>query len=135
MRHGRLITAAIAACATMAIAPAWAAAAPASFVDDSAGQFGAGTLDATTAVLPAGSVALNGTFAVEPFDGGPGLPTGLSDAPWSPTGTAVVGGGTLTVNNDLVTADQANGPGQSLEFDAAFSGAPGEHVGFADSLD
>ena len=45
MRHGRLITAALAAFAAMAIAPAWAAAAPASFVDDSAAEFNAGTLD------------------------------------------------------------------------------------------
>ena len=104
MRHGRLITAAIAACATMAIAPAWAAAAPASFVDDSAADFSAGTPRSASRW----SRPVRCALTPEQFDGGPGLPTGLSAQPWSGAGTAVVGGGSLTVNNALVTC----GPGQ-----------------------
>ena len=44
MRHGRLLITMLAALAVMAIGPAYAAAATSSLVDDSAGDFGAGTL-------------------------------------------------------------------------------------------
>jgi hypothetical protein len=134
MQHGRFITTAIAAVAAMAIGPAGAVAAPSSFVDDSAADFGAGAPGAGTVVQPAGSVQLNRSLVAEGFNGGPGLPAGFTATHWDPMapGTSTVGSGVLTVQGDRVNAAATSGPGQVLEFTAAFSGKGSQHIGFGD---
>jgi hypothetical protein len=129
MRHGRLITTTLAALAVMAIGPAWAAAAPSSFSDDTAADFGAGTVGGAGVVAPAGSVQLT---PIEQFDGA-GLPAGMTAVPPS---AATVAAGMLTVNSGRVTANGFSEAGQVLQFRAAFvAGEVLQHVGFGDTLD
>jgi hypothetical protein len=115
--------------AVMAIVPAWAAAAPPPFVDDTAADFGAGTLGGGASLVAPGSVQLS---PVEQFDGA-GLPLGMTAAPPS---AASVGAGTLKVNAGRVAADRFSGPGQVLQFSATFAAGEGlQHLGFGDTLD
>jgi hypothetical protein len=139
MRQGRFITTALVAAAAMAIGPAWAAAAPPPFVDDSAAQFGAGTPGTATSVTDApGSVRLKRTMKVEPFNG-PDLPASMEAAEWSTgAGTAAVDvpTGMLKVDGERVNDKRFYDPGQTLEFRANFSPtAPAEHVGFGNTLE
>jgi hypothetical protein len=135
MRHGRLITTALAAMAVMAISPALATAAPPPFVDDTVTDFGAGTTTGTAVVDP-GSVRLNAPIAPETFDAGPGLPMGLTETQWAPpAGTATVAGGFLNVDGDRVNGAPLYDPGQVLEFRAAFADTGDEHIGFGNTLD
>jgi hypothetical protein len=131
MRHGRLIITAVAAMAAMAIGPAWAAAAPPPFVDDTVTDFAAGTPSGTAVVAP-GSVRLNGTLTNVPFGAGTGLPAGMSQTSFG--GTSTVTSNVLTVDGSLVKVDQANGPGEVVEFDATFTSVD-QSVGFGDTLD
>src|SRR4051812_49913078 len=103
----------------MAIAPAWATAAPASFVDD---DFAGGATDANAVVVPPGSVELAPTVAIhETFDGA-SLPPGVTVTPWSAAGgTATVAGGVLSVDGALVAAPGTYDAGQSLAFRATFT--------------
>jgi hypothetical protein len=139
MRHGRLITTLLAALAVMAIAPAWAAAAPGSFTDGPA-DFLNGTRDANAALAGSGSVQLNGTLTPQTFGAGPGVPAGMTATPWIATGAATVSAtGVLTADAALVSANQANGSGQVVEFNATFTGVAGvpaahQSLGFAGSL-
>jgi hypothetical protein len=133
MRHGRLITTAIAAVAAMAIGPAGAVAAPASFTDD---DFASGT--GANTVVTAGSVQLTRGTVTEPFDGTSStLPTGWTASQWSPpAGSANLVAGTLEIDGDLVTSaprtfSTAQGT-QVLQFEARFAGVGGQHVGFGD---
>lgn len=130
MRHGRLFITMLAALAIMATAPAWAAAAPGSLLDDSAADFGAGD-PGTATIAAAGSVALK---HVEQFDGAT-LPAGLTSTPWSAGGAATVGGGIVTVDGDLVDGNRALNPDQVLEFTGTFGAtAAHQHVGLAANL-
>jgi hypothetical protein len=126
MRHGRLITTLLAAVAVMAIAPAWAAAAPSSFSDDTAADFGAGTVGGAGVVAPAGSVQL---APVEQFDGA-GLPGGMTAVPPS---AATVAGGSLTVDAGQVSGGSV-GPQQVLAFRATFLSQANQHIGFGNNL-
>ena len=131
MRHGRLITTTLAALAVMAIGPAWAAAAPASFQDDSAADFGAGTPGGGALVVPAGSVQLT---PVEQFTAS-GLPAGMTATPVQAATVDTTGTGTLKVNSGRVTVDRFSEPGQVLQFRAAFvAGEANQHAGFGDTL-
>jgi hypothetical protein len=138
MRHGRFITTALVASAAMAIGPAWASAAPAPFVDDTAADFAAGVPGAATSATDApGSVRLKKTLKTEPFNG-PALPVGYTFTDWGtppPAGSATIDGtGVLNVDGGHVNAARFYDPGQVLEFRAAFSGTAGQHVGFGDTL-
>jgi hypothetical protein len=139
MRHGRLIPTAAVIVAAMAAFPALASAA--SFVDDSTADFGAGNPGAATAVVDPGSVALRRTLVNEDFSGA-ALPADLSFTQWtSGSGTATVGSGTLSVDGGRVNGARVFGPGQILEFRAAFAGpgagtplVPHESIGLGDTL-
>jgi hypothetical protein len=127
-----LITTAIAAVAAMAIGPAGALAAPASFTDDDfAGGTGANT------VVSSGAVQLTRGTVTEPFDGTSGtLPTGWTASQYAPTGSAALVNGTLEIDGDLVssgarTFSTAQGT-QVLQFEARFAGEANQHVGFGD---
>jgi uncharacterized cupredoxin-like copper-binding protein len=135
MRHGRFITTALVATAAMAIGPAWAAAAPAPFVDDVPADFSAGTPGTATSTTDApGSVRLARTMKTEQFDAG--LPASLAPTQWTPpAGTASVSGGMLTVDGARVSDVRDYVPGQTLEFRATFSNAASEHVGFGKTLE
>jgi hypothetical protein len=125
--------------AAMAISPAWASAA--SFVDDSTADFGAGNPGAATAVVDPGSVALKRTLVNEDFSGVT-LPSDLSFTQWTPpSGTVTVASGTVSVDGGRVNGARVFGPGQILEFRAAFAGpgattplVPHESIGFGDTL-
>ena len=124
MRHGRLITTALAAFAAMAITPAWAAAAPASFADDSAADFAAGTAGLGVSVVAPGSVRL----APEDFNGS-SLPASLTATPSGVT----VAGGSVNVDGGRVSGGLYS-PGQVLTFRATFFTETYEQVGFADAF-
>lgn len=124
MRHGRLLTTALAAVAAMAITPAWAAAAPASFVDDSAADFNAGTASLGVSVVAPGSVRL----VPEDFNGS-SLPASLTATPSGVT----VAGGSVNVDGGRVSGGLYS-PDQVLTFRATFFTETYEQVGFADSF-
>jgi hypothetical protein len=139
MRQGRFITTAVAVVAAMAIGATGAAAAPLSFVDDTALHFGAGTPGTATSVTDApGSVRLKRTMKTEPFNG-PNLPASMEHVQWAPpAGTAAVDvlTGMLNVDGERVTDTRFYDPGQTLEFRATFSPtAPAQHVGFGNTLE
>ncbi len=127
LRRGRFITICLAALLAMAIAPAWAAATPASFVDD---DFAGGTPDANIDVFAPGFVTLKPLVTFdEDFAGGPGLPAGWTSAPWNPGGTATVSGGALHVDGALAGPTALYNAGQSLAFRATFTADAFQHVG------
>jgi hypothetical protein len=138
--RARFITTGLAALVAMAIAPALATAAPASFVDD---DFAGGTADANTQVVAPGSVQLKPTFD---FDfSGSALPTGWAATPWDPptnAGMATVGGGQLSVDGARFDATPTYGPNRTLAFRATFTGDnampvapdPFQNVGFGTDL-
>ena len=92
--------------------------------------------------------ALSGAYIAEDGDGevmlapqggtefsGSALPADWSTSIWSTGGTAVVGGGKLTVDGARVAQEGALvGPGHSLEFVATFSGDPFQHSGYGQTL-
>jgi hypothetical protein len=63
---------------------------------------------------------------------GNSLPAGWQVNPWSSValGSATVSGGVLTVDGTRVGPQALSGPGESLEFQATFSGDPEQHIGF-----
>jgi hypothetical protein len=123
MRHGRSITAALVVAATMAIAPAYAAADPSPLTDD---DFAGGTPASTWAIEP-GVLRLK-PAASETFDA---FPAGWSQTPWATGGGAVPAGGSLTVDGTLVTGAPAGPAPQTLEFRATFGNDRLQHVGLA----
>jgi hypothetical protein len=141
MRHGRFITAAAAAVATLAIGPGAALAAPGSFTDDAAGDFAAGTIPGNAWTVEPGSVALKGGTVADNFDGSIPGPPPVGPHPWvvalSPGGSATVSGGSLTVNGARVNGDGAADyqAGKTLEFRGTFAAAPFQNVGLGDTLD
>lgn len=150
MRQGRFITAAAAAVAVLAIGPAAALATPGSFTDDAAGDFAAGTIPSSAWTVEPGSVALKGTSVADNFDGtatlGSTAPSAYSPPvgnpwfayPWDGTGSATVGGGSLTVNGARVSDDHGVGdydPGKVLEFRATFAAAtPNQNIGLGNNF-
>src|SRR5204863_4708619 len=62
--------------------------------------------------------------------GGTSLAPGWSATPWSGSGTAVVGGGVLTLDGARTGTGATYSPGVSLESMATFSGAGDQEVGF-----
>jgi N,N-dimethylformamidase beta subunit-like, C-terminal/Domain of unknown function (DUF4082)/Calx-beta domain/Bacterial Ig domain len=92
--------------------------------------------------------ALSGAYIAEDGDGevtlapqggtefsGSALPADWSTSTWSSNGSAVVGGGKLTVDGARVAQEGALvGAGHSLEFVATFSGDPFQHSGYGQTL-
>jgi uncharacterized cupredoxin-like copper-binding protein len=122
----------------MAIGPAWASAAPAPFVDDTATDFAAGAPGTATSTTDApGSVRLKKTLKSEPFNG-PALPASMEALQWTQgAGSAAVDvpTGTLKVDGERVNDTRFYDPGQTLEFTATFSAAASEHIGFGNTLE
>jgi hypothetical protein len=146
MRHGRFITTALVATAAMAIGPAWAAAAPAPFVDDTAAQFGAGPATDAWAIEP-GSVRLrpSGTNAESDNFDGPLDPAKWKTTPWDTNapGEATVSGGSLTVDGRHVddppltpaaTMVPTAGSPLVLEFQATFGDEIFQNIGLGDTF-
>jgi hypothetical protein len=127
--HRRLIAPAVAAAlSALAIGPAAALAAPGSFADDAAADFGAGAAQPTLTV--GDQITLKQGLITEPFNAG--LPSTLVATP----GTAAsVSAGVLTVDGGNVQDTRSFGTNQVLEFRAAFSTDRFESIGFATDLD
>jgi phosphodiesterase/alkaline phosphatase D-like protein len=99
--------------------------------DQTAADFGLGTLDANTAISLEGDgeVILAPQLMTE-FPGA-ALPAGWSSGTWAAGGTATVGGGALTVDGAHVNTDASFGPGRSLEFVATYQAATFQNIGLA----
>jgi hypothetical protein len=141
MRQGRFIITAAAAVAALAIGPAAALATPGSFTDDAAGDFAAGTIPGSAWTVEPGSVALKGGSVADNFDGttlGPVVGNPWTVTPWDATGSATVGGGSLTVNGAHVNDNHGAGDyasGKVLEFRATFAAAtPSQNVGLGNTF-
>src|SRR5882762_1388643 len=92
---------------------------PASFIDTTAADFGAGALDASGYIAETGDgeVILAPAFGSE-FSGA-SLPADMFSAQWfPPSGTATVAGGRLTLDGVRAGSIALFGPGRSLEFSA-----------------
>jgi hypothetical protein len=105
-------------------------------VDSAVADFSAGTPGADTYVGATGS-GTDGEVVLRPevgeeFDGNL-LPAGWSTSPWT-GGDATVSGGTATIDGALLRTDALFGPGRTLEFEGAFSGAEFQHIGLAVDL-
>src|SRR5262245_39937085 len=61
---------------------------------------------------------------------GPTLPADWFSTPWFPGGATTVANGVLTVDGTLTGTVAVYSPGLSLEFVAAFTGDPWQHIGF-----
>ena len=80
----------------------------------------------------------NGEVTLKPAQGaefgGSSLPGGWTGAPWSAGGSATVAGGRLHVDGASAGPSATYGSGRSLEFDATFTSAPFQTLGFATDL-
>jgi hypothetical protein len=98
--------------------------------DQVASDFGAGTLDANTAI----SIVGDGEVILKPASiaefSGSALPADWQSTPWAAGGTATVSGGLLTLNGDRAATTASFGPGRSIEFVATFRAESFQHVGF-----
>jgi hypothetical protein len=103
--------------------------------DTTVADFSAGTTDGQEYIAQSadGEVILTPAAGSEFF--GTALPVDWSSTAWSPGGTATVSSGTLVVDGARAGTIANFAAGRSLEFVAIFSGAPFQHVGFADTLD
>jgi hypothetical protein len=103
--------------------------------DQLAADFALGTLDAHTAIsiVGDGEVILNPTSVAE-FSGTT-LPAGWQSSIWNTGGSAIVGGGNLTVEGARAATTASFGPGSSMEFVATFHAVSFEHVGFVTDFD
>jgi hypothetical protein len=99
------------------------------FADVTAGDFLAGTLDAGAYVSQTGDGELILAPTVGTEFSGSTLPSGWSTTAWGSGGSAVVGGGVITLDGYRVSTDSVYAPGRSLEFVATFSGDGYEHIG------
>ena len=104
------------------------------FIDTTASDFGAGTLDANTYISQTGDgeVTLAPTVGAE-FSG-TSLPAGWLSGPWSAGGTAAVSNGSLTLDGARANTVATYGPGRSLEFVATFGNGTFQHAGFGVDL-
>jgi hypothetical protein len=101
--------------------------------DSSVADFSGGTQSGTAVVQTA-----DGEVALAPAGGnefaGAVLPTGWTSTNIVTGGTAVVGGGTLTLNGKRVNTSATYSAGRSLEFVATFLAENGQNVGFGTTL-
>jgi hypothetical protein len=99
--------------------------------DQTAANFGLGTLDANTAV----SLIGDGEIILKPTSGtefsGTTLPGDWQSATWAAGGAMSVGGGALTVDGAHASTVASFGPGRSLEFVATYTAAQFQNIGFA----
>ncbi len=104
----------------------------ASVRDTTTADFAAGTPAGTYVSDTAdGEVTLAPTVGAE-FDGST-VPSGWTATPWSGGGSATVAGGTVTLDEDLLTNDTFVSAGHSVSFAATFSAA-NQHAGFANDF-
>ncbi|HXH27801.1 MAG TPA: hypothetical protein VNL37_02080, partial [Candidatus Polarisedimenticolia bacterium] len=98
--------------------------------DVSSGDFAAGAPGSGTYLSDTddGEVTLAPTEGTE-FDG-TALPAGWGSFVWTAGGSVLVGGGSLTLDGNVVRTDANYGPGRSLEFVATFSSEVNQHIGF-----
>ena len=104
------------------------------FIDTTASDFGAGTLDSNTYISQTGDgeVILAPTVGAE-FSG-TSLPIGWTSTPWGTGGTATVSNGNLTLDGARANTVATYGPGRSLEFVATFGNGTFQHAGFGVDL-
>jgi hypothetical protein len=100
------------------------------FVDNTAGEFGAGTLDSVqvTSTIGDGEVTLSPAL-LEEF-AGTGLPADWASGPWT-GGTATVSGGVLTVDGAHAQTSATFARGRVLEYVATYANVNFQNVGFA----
>jgi hypothetical protein len=100
------------------------------FADTLAADFSAGQTASGTMVVASG----DGGLILAPQAGaefsGTALPLGWYSHQYSGSGSAVVGGGLLTADGAQAGSSALFGPGQTLEFEATFTGDPYQHIGF-----
>jgi hypothetical protein len=131
VRSTRLVITGLAAVATLAVSPGWAAAAS-PVVDDSVADFSAGTPGTSTWAVEPGSVQRRPAGLSENFDG-IALPSGWTPTLWNPpNGATTVSGGALAIDGTRVntSADPALNAPQVLEFRATFGNDAFQHAGF-----
>jgi len=106
-----------------------------SATDTTVADFAAGTSDGQIAVVQ----TADGEVVLAPAAGsefsGAALPVDWTSAAWNAGGAAVVAGGALSVDGAKAGTAAAFTPGRTVEFVAAFSGAPFQHAGFGDTFD
>jgi hypothetical protein len=121
MRRRRIFISGVGLLLALAIIPAGAAAAPATFTDD---DFAGGTVNGT--VVDGGALQL--AHAVEEFSAG--LPATWSSTPWSPEGgAATVADGALAVDGALAGAPGTLDAPRVVRFRATFTADAFQHVG------
>ena len=108
-----------------------AAVLPVCAVDDLEIDFNGGTLSSTSVVSTDDGEVISAPTTGAEF-GGTSLPTGWSlQQDWTGSGTAVVSGGSVVVEQANIGTDAVYGPDRALEFVATFaSGEENQHVGF-----
>jgi hypothetical protein len=103
--------------------------------DTTSAEFGAGTVGEQTAIAQ----TVNGEVILRPAAGsefdGSALMAGWAAGEWNPAGSAVVAGGTLTLDGAWAGTVATYPAGRSIEFVATFSGAPYQHAGFGETFD
>ncbi|MBN1657707.1 MAG: Ig-like domain-containing protein [Anaerolineae bacterium] len=101
-----------------------------SFIDTLVADFGGGTPDSSIYIAQAGDGELMLAPAVGAEFFGTSLPPDWSSATFAPGGTAVVAGGTLTVDGARAGPNATYTAGHSLEAVATFGAAQYQHLGF-----
>ena len=105
---------------------------PTGLTDTTVADFGGGTLGGTT-VTAFGNGEVTLAPAVGSAFDGTGLPSGWTGSAWDGGAPPVVGGGTVTLDQDLLVTDALYAPSRTLEFVANFS-AQNQHIGFANDF-
>lgn len=98
--------------------------------DQTAANFGLGTVDANTlvALQGDGAVVLNPVLNEE-FSGN-AIPAGWTEGLFNP-GATTVSGGSVTVNGTHIYSNSSFAPGTTIEFVATFNSAAFQNVGFS----
>jgi hypothetical protein len=104
-------------------------------VDETDGDFGAGTTGAGTYVSRSG----DGEVVLAPAVGaefeGDVVPAGWTTSSWGGGSSTVVAGGSVTVDGERLSSDPLHPAGRSMEFVATFGAASFQHVGFGVDYD
>jgi hypothetical protein len=103
--------------------------------DSTSADFAAGSIAGPATISDAGGGEVILTPAVSAEFSGSTLPADWSTTAWNAGGNAIVSSGSLLVDGARAGTIATFTSARSLEFVATFSGAPFQHVGFADTLE
>jgi hypothetical protein len=108
--------------------------AAACMTDETAAQFGQGTLDANTVITTTGDGEVMLKGALDQEFSGSSLPGDWTSVTWESGGAVTVSGGMATVDAARITPTSLTGygPGRALEFVATFAATANQHIGLAD---